>query len=379
MLHIRRWPRWLRADVLRDHPSCERFGVQRHLDVNEPTPPASDVVLTVFAEEEPVSLDDAAERLGACLGNADGCTGIVLLDGVDRDGSVHTEERIVFTSLAAAMPPTPPSEDEPDWLRYPSPEKEPAAEPSVPEPSAPEPSAPEAPAPEPSAPEALAPEPSAPEAPTPEPSAPEAPTPEPSAPEAPAPEPPEPEPPEAPAPELPEPSAPKPPEPEPPAPEPPEAPAPELPEPSAPEPPETPAPEPPEPPAPEPPASEPFDEHTSPGRACQTDDDAWTRVFLDGQEVLAVPGLLPPAVLTSLADQRVVLPARGPQARVAIFRDRGRVRFGPYAVDLNSYKPHIRAYVCTGQMTSHSSLPPERRGGNVARRHRIRQQAYERR
>ena len=223
------------------------------------------------------------------------------------------------------------------------------------------------------------PEPSAPEAPTPEPSAPEAPTPEPSAPEAPAPEPPEPEPPEAPAPELPEPSAPKPPEPEPPAPEPPEAPAPELPEPSAPEPPETPAPEPPEPPAPEPPASEPFDEHTSPGRACQTDDDAWTRVFLDGQEVLAVPGLLPPAVLTSLADQRVVLPARGPQARVAIFRDRGRVRFGPYAVDLNSYKPHIRAYVCTGQMTSHSSLPPERRGGNVARRHRIRQQAYERR
>ena len=150
------------------------------------------------------------------LGTRTGAPGSCSWTGWTADGSVHTEERIVFTSLAAAMPPTPPSEDEPDWLRYPSPEKEPAAEPSVPEPSAPEPSAPEAPAPEPSAPEALAPEPSAPEAPTPEPSAPEAPTPEPSAPEAPAPEPPEPEPPEAPAPELPEPSAPKPPEPEPP-------------------------------------------------------------------------------------------------------------------------------------------------------------------
>ena len=91
-------------------------------------------------------------------------------------------------------------------------------------------------------------------------------------------------------------------------------------------------------------------------------------------------GVLPPLAVAALADQRVVMPSRGAQPRVAVFRDRNRLRFGPYVVDPASYDAHAQSYACTRQVASHASLPPERRGGgNVARRHRMRQQAFERR
>jgi hypothetical protein len=112
MIEVRHWPRWLRDEV-RTHPSCQGFGVERK-DVGDET---GDEVVYVEAG------DDAAANLSACLDNVAHADRLLFTHGIDRDGTVHANERILLCALRAATP---------EWLRTPSPVKSREASPSPP-------------------------------------------------------------------------------------------------------------------------------------------------------------------------------------------------------------------------------------------------------
>ena len=99
-----------------------------------------------------------------------------------------------------------------------------------------------------------------------------------------------------------------------------------------------------------------------------------TRVLCEGKTVLALHGVLTPALLAALAAQRVALPTADGGARVRVFRQAGgAVRVGNYALGAYAHGAY-RATVASKRDTL-----PRRAAGDVARRHRAKQTAYERR
>ena len=102
MLHISRWPRWCRKTLLRDHSSTAHFGIEQILQGNENCPSIEVsheciTVQTALTEEE---VQEAERRFHACLDCLHSkSTGVMLSNGVDKDGTTHFDERIVLTSL----------------------------------------------------------------------------------------------------------------------------------------------------------------------------------------------------------------------------------------------------------------------------------------
>ena len=104
MIEVRRWPRWLRSTLLRDHASRDVFSIERVLgeddrvDVSE-TWTCCDHLVAGEAVDMAQKMR-AATELNECLGRVPTTSsGILLSEGVDDTGMVYIGERIVLTPL----------------------------------------------------------------------------------------------------------------------------------------------------------------------------------------------------------------------------------------------------------------------------------------
>ena len=99
-----------------------------------------------------------------------------------------------------------------------------------------------------------------------------------------------------------------------------------------------------------------------------------TVIVLDDQVVLRLIGVLPPALIRHMASQSMTI-LTSSNDRTPVFRTGKQVRIGAYTVDVDSYAQC--AYKATAQT---STLAPLRRaGGGILRMHRMRQNEFERR
>ena len=320
-MEIRRWPRWA-LDEVRNHPSCTDLRTERALADDECIAGVS--ASFDAATEGPLKEEEArmaaVVRFVACLNQLEAGDALLLVDGVDEDGTVHGTERLLFEDATSAgtssSSATPDAEDEmPHWLAAasldvgePTEEEEPVEAESTEPAENNEAEPPEAALPVSTAP--VDPEPSTEAKPL------EVVPPEPSSTE-------------------------------------PEAP-------------------------PEPSSTEPEPSSTEP--EAPTDDppvvleDATVLVH-DGAVVARLEGRIPPALLHVLAVKHVALPAYDGGARVHVYRLGGKVCIATYVVDPTSY--HDGVYQSPERVAT--GVAPVRPTGDVARLHRLRRLEYERR
>lgn len=104
------WPRWTRETIVRQHPLCQRLGIEQVVTDASPddvegtiytclqrdaTPPAP------FDEEEE---QQARGRMQWCLGQiANDVRTIVLRDGIDLDGVVHHREDVRLSGMPLSL------------------------------------------------------------------------------------------------------------------------------------------------------------------------------------------------------------------------------------------------------------------------------------
>ena len=89
-VHIIGWPRWMR-DRVPEHPGCTAFGIE-HTALR---PDAVPEACTVVRMEDHASEAEFRKALTAL--EDDDVTQLMLSEGVDSDGVVHSEEIVMFT------------------------------------------------------------------------------------------------------------------------------------------------------------------------------------------------------------------------------------------------------------------------------------------
>lgn len=103
IVEITHWPKWLREDIVRDHPACARYGVHQSVTSH---PGSSTSVVECLSDD--MNVESASHRLQECLdGIPAACAGILFSSSVNVDGT-RNEDFLLLTSLDAPAvdPPT---------------------------------------------------------------------------------------------------------------------------------------------------------------------------------------------------------------------------------------------------------------------------------